>query len=320
MASQTGRFLRSVSPRAVRKRVEEMDQTNLYALVSMLPTFIFLIIITGSPIVYALYVSFTDITLFDFATPTFVGLDNYIGLLSDTVFYESIVRGAIFAGGSMSIQVTFGLLLAILLNKKFLGSSLARSLVVLTYMIPTVTAVLIWKWMLSQNSYGFVNHVLTSTGITENAISFFASESLAMISVIFVNGWKFTSFAVIIFLARLQSIDQSLYEQARISGASTFQQFKDITLPNLRSAILLVVLLRTIWTFNKFDIVYLFTRGGPREATTTVPVYIFNTGFFDYDLAGASAAAMVIFGLLAITAAIYFYKLKPSKEVTKSEQ
>jgi multiple sugar transport system permease protein len=106
-----------------------------------------------------------------------------------------------------------------------------------------------------------------------------------------------------------------MYEQAKISGASIYQMFRDITLPNLRSAILLVVLLRGMFMFNKFDAVWLLTKGGPLGATETLPVYIYRRTFFEFDLALGSAAAINLFLILAVVATVYFWYFKPSKEV-----
>jgi multiple sugar transport system permease protein len=136
-----------------------------------------------------------------------------------------------------------------------------------------------------------------------------------MAAVVVTSVWKFGSFAFFILLARLQAIDPDLYERARVEGASTWQAFRDITLPNLRGAILIILLVRGIWMFNKFDIIYLSTRGGPLDVTTTLPIWVYDLAFDSVDFGGATALAGIMFFLLAGAAIVYFRVFQPEQEV-----
>jgi len=136
-----------------------------------------------------------------------------------------------------------------------------------------------------------------------------------MAAVVVSSVWKFGSFAFFILLARLQAIDPDLYERARVEGATTWQAFRDITLPHLRGAILIILLVRGIWMFNKFDIIYLATRGGPLDATTTLPIWVYELSFDTVAFGQATALAGLMFFLLAIVAAVYFAVFEPEQEV-----
>jgi multiple sugar transport system permease protein len=278
------------------------------------PAILFVLLVSGVPILYTLYLSVHDVGLLSPAGE-FIWFNNYLEVLARSEFYAAIWRGVVFAGGSVAFQVIVGLLLALLLNRSFKGDSIARTLAIFPYLVPAIAVATMWRWMLQPINGGLVNGYLLHWGIIGEPISFFGSTALAMPSVIFANSWKFMSFAFLILFARLQSIDPRLYEQAKISGASLWQMFWGITFPQLRSAIALVVLLRFIWMFNRFDIIYLLTTGGPRGSTTTLPIYIYETTFQSYDLGFGSAATMILFAILSIFAIVYFWKFKPSSEI-----
>lgn len=286
---------------------------NAFAIVTFTPAILFLVVLTVVPMAYAIMLSLQEATIFATSDP-FVGLENYRKLYADPEFFTSIWLGVVFSIASVILQVVLGLGLALTLNKKFFGSSVALTVAILPYLIPTIAVALMWKWLLGP-VFGIVNYYAISLGLISTSIEFFGSKDMAMSTLVLANSWKFTSFALLIFLARLQSIDSALYEQAKISGASTIQMFRSITLPNLRSAILLVLLMRTIWMFNKFDIIWMLTKGGPLGATTTLPVYIYRVAFNRFDLALGSAAALNLFLILTVFAVFYFWVFQPSREI-----
>jgi len=286
---------------------------NLFGILFILPAILFLILLALIPVLFALNISIRDMGLFSQSGPI-IGLANYVELLGREAFYDAIWTDVVFTVGSIAFQTVAGLLLALALNNNFRGVSLARTLALFPYLVPTIAVALMWKWMLSP-VYGVFNSWGVELGILDGSIYFFGEPSLAMPIVIIASSWKFTSFATIIFLARLQSIDERMYEQAKVSGASIYQMFRDITLPSLRSAILLVVLLRGMFTFNKFDVIWLLTKGGPLGRTETLPVYIYRRTFNEYELAIGSAAAMFLFLILSVVAIVYFWYFEPSKEV-----
>lgn len=298
-------------------RIEYLDDYNnrnkLFGLVLFLPALVFLTVFILLPIGYIFWLSLHEMSLLS-VEGEFVGLENYRYLLTNPDVHEAFRIGAVYAVGTVTFQLVIGLFLALILNKQFRGSSLIRTLAILPYLVPVIAVVLMWRWM-ANPTYGVINEVALSVGLWSDPINFFGSPTLAMPALIIGSSWKFISFCVLVFLARLQAIDDAQYEQAKISGAGHYQMFRTITLPNLWNVILLVVLLRLIWMFNKFAEIWLFTRGGPLGRTTTFPVFIYETTFLDYDLGVGSAAAILLFVILSGAAMLYFWYFKPSQEI-----
>jgi len=240
-----------------------------------------------------------------------VGLENYTSLMSDGAFWSSFWIGIIFALYTVTIQMVFGVGIALVLNENFKFANLVRTIVLVPYLIPTVAVVVIWNWILDQN-VGLMNYVLEST--VGQTVSFFG-ETMAMHSLSWAASWKFTIFVVLLVLARLQSIDQQLYEAAKINGASPYRRFIDVTWPNIKSIILLVLLLRLIWMFNRFDIIWLFTEGGPFDSTTTLAVLAYERAFISLQYGTGAAITTIMFVFVLLGSIIYFVKFKPEEEV-----
>jgi multiple sugar transport system permease protein len=205
-----------------------------------------------------------------------------------------------------------GTAVAILLHQPFAGRSAARGLILFPYMMPAVSVVLVW--MLMYNAlYGVLNFFFMQLGLIEKPMAWLASPGSAMWAVILVGVWKYFPFVVIVVLARLQIIPQDLYEAARIDGAGALARFADITLPQLRDVLVVVALLRTIWMFNNFEIVFLLTGGGPLKSTMTLPILVYEQAFALYELGRGSAVAVAIFLFLVGVMFVYF-RLFPEPE------
>lgn len=229
------------------------------------------------PLISAIYLS-----LFSIYTPTFagewVGVDNYTTLLASGDFWNAVLNTLIWTVGTLILQLVFGVAMALLLNQSIVFQSLARSLVLFPYFLSTVVAVLVWRWLFN-DLYGILNHVLLIAGLIDAPVNWLGQMPNAMISIILVGAWKYFPFVVIVVLARLQSIPEQLYEAATIDGAGPFQRFTDITLPQLRDVLVVVVLLRAIWDFKEFDLIYLMTGGGPVRATQTLSLLVYEEAF-----------------------------------------
>ena len=229
------------------------------------------------PLISAIYLS-----LFSIYTPTlageWVGVDNYTALLASGDFWNAALNTLIWTVGTLMLQLVFGVAMALLLNQSIVFQSLARSLVLFPYFLSTVVAVLGWRWRFN-DLYGILNHVLLIAGLIDAPVNWLGQMPNAMISIILVGAWKYFPFVVIVVLARLQSIPEQLYEAATIDGAGPFQRFTDITLPQLRDVLVVVVLLRAIWDFKEFDLIYLMTGGGPVRATQTLSLLVYEEAF-----------------------------------------
>jgi multiple sugar transport system permease protein len=229
----------------------------------------------------------------------FVGLDNFRVLLADPEFTQAFVNTLIWTAGAVTLQLVCGVCMALLLHGSLVGRSLARGIVLFPYLLPTAVAVLVWRWLFN-DLYGYVNYVLLSAGLVDRPLAWLSRMPDAMVSVILVGAWKFFPFVVIAVLARLQSIPDALYEAARIDGASRFAQFRDITLPQIAGVLSIVVLLRAIWDFKEFDLIYLMTGGGPAGGTETMPILVYRQAFqlLNFGRGAAVSVAMLLFMLL----------------------
>jgi len=234
----------------------------------------------------------------------FVGVDNYTALLSGSEFWISLLNTLVWAVSAVVLQVVLGVGAALVLHQNLWFRSLARGLVLFPYLLPTVVAVLVWQWLFN-DLYGIVNSLLLRAGLIDTPIVWLGRMPNAMISVVLVGTWKFFPFVVIAILARLQTIPDALYEAAKIDGASAWARFWDVTLPQLRGVLLIVVLLRFIWDFKEFDLIFLLTGGGPVIGTQTLPLLVYKQAFALLDMGKAAAVAVAMLCVMALLFAIY---------------
>ncbi|MBO67438.1 MAG: ABC transporter permease [Acidiferrobacteraceae bacterium] len=235
----------------------------------------------------------------------FVGFDNYVEMFQMPEFWTSLLNTFIWTAGTMTLQIVIGVAVAMMLHQTFIFRSLARALILFPYLLSVVVAVLVWQWLFN-DIYGLLNHFLLSTGIIEQQIDWLGVMPNAMISIILVGAWKYFPFVVIAVLARLQTIPEELYEASKIDGANTWERFWDITLPQLRGVLFIVVLLRAIWDFKEFDLIFLMTGGGPVIGTQTLPLMVYKESFRLFHMGMASAIAVAMFIIMLVFMLFYF--------------
>ena len=272
------------------------------------PTVLVFCAVIVYPLVSAIYLG-----LFSIYTPTmegeWVGLDNYRRLLASGEFWRSLANNLIWTAGTLTLQIVFGILVALMLHRNLAFRALARSLVLFPYFLSTVVAVLVWRWIFN-DLYGVLNHLLMWAGIVDLPVDWLGSMPNAMISLIFVGAWKYFPFVVIAVLARLQAIPDELYEAASIDGAGAWARFTDVTLPQLRDVLVVVVLLRTIWDFKEFDLIYLLTGGGPIIGTQTLPLMVYKEAFALNQMGGASAVAVLMMLIMLLFMSLYLSRAR----------
>jgi len=310
----------SVAKYMVNQRLTRFMPTNQFErdrlilmIIGFSPLLLFFVLVWGVPILYAMWMSLLADPIID---PSFTGMTNYVTVVESDIFWKALKNSVVYAVSTTVLTLVLGLASALAVNRLSRGSDYIRTLLILPYLIPVLVVVFLWRFMLGQ-SLGIVNQIIVSVGLVSSPISFFNSTTWAMPSVVVASLWKWTPFAFFILLSQLQTIDPDLYERARIQGASTWQAFRDITLPNLKGAVMIILLVRGIWMFNKFDIIWLTTGGGPVETTTTLPIRVYRLAFAEVKLGEATALATIMFSILMVFALIYFYKLSPSSEVTE---
>ncbi|MBY0295063.1 MAG: sugar ABC transporter permease [Methylobacterium sp.] len=263
----------------------------------------------GGPVANALWLSLHQASSF-IAEPRFVGLGNYARVVADPEFWRAIGNGLTYALLSIVLQVVIGIAFAMVLNQPFFGRPLVRGLATLPYLLPTVVVALTFQWM-ADGSFGLVTVLARDLGF--GTIPWFEQPATAMLSVVLASVWLWTPFVTICVLAGLQTIPPALYEAARVDGAGPVARFIHITLPQLKPVLTVVILLRAIWMFNKFDIVWLLTRGGPLGATEHLPILAYKKAFSLFDVGGGAAVATVSFLILTALVAVYF-RLFPLEE------
>jgi len=258
-------------------------------------------VIVGGPLIYSIKLSFYTANSF-ISKPYWVGLDNYTNALQNPLFWSALLNGLIIAAAAISLQVVLGITIALVLNQQFVGQAVARAFAILPYFLPTVVACLVAQWIFDPN-FGFIKSMLASIGVS--MFDWGAESYTAKGMVVLVSVWLWTPFVVTCVLAGLQTIPTQLYEAARVDGANSWIQFWHITMPGLRSVLIVVILLRGIWMFNKFDVIWLLTKGGPLNQTETLPTLAYRKAFLEFDLGSGAAIATISFLLLAGVILIY---------------
>jgi multiple sugar transport system permease protein len=301
--TDSGRTITGEMPRERRSGSFRLPEPVIGMLL-MVPAVTLLLLLTLYPVLYGVWISFFNKHSF-FPQQTFVGFANYLFLLNDPEFWAAVWRGAVYSISAIVLQIVLGVAAALLLNQVFPGRNILRAIVMFPYVVPTVVAVILWKWLLN-SQFGLVNYLIESAGIVDQPISFMGKDWI-MASLILVSVWQFFPFVVIGVLARLQSVPQELYEAAHVDGANALQRFFHVTLPQLKSVLFVIVLLRSIWMFTKFDTPWLMIQGGGAETyIRTLPVYTYMRTFAYYEAGLGSAMAVVMFLALAAVTAIYF--------------
>ncbi len=234
----------------------------------------------------------------------FVGADNYIEALGNPRFWSALGHTVFFATVTVGLELMLGLGFALAMNRAFRGRGPVRAAILIPWAIPTVVAGLLWRFMFDGQG-GIVNAVLVGIGVLDQARVWFIHPQSAWVPVILADVWKTTPFVALLILAGLQNIDASLYEAARIDGASAWRQFRHVTLPLLKPAILVALIFRTLDAFRVFDLIYALTGGGPGTSTEPIALYTFNTLFQTLRFGYGSALSVIVFAVTFALALAY---------------
>ncbi len=280
--------------------LERKERLFSYSL--LIPLFLMVAGIQLFPIIYAFTLSFTDRGLFS-TSLDFIGLANYRQLLGSQEFWDTLVNNIVYAGSCVTFQVSVGLSTSLLLVRKFRGNYYFRAVVTFPYLVPTIVAVLIFKWMLN-DVFGIVNRGLVTLGLLGQSVGWFDLDR-AMFSVILVSVWRFFPFTILLFVPALEAIPKELYEAAKVDGASPVQQFVHVTLPQIKEVLFVVIILRGIWMFNNFNVIWLLTGGGPAGTTQHLPILSYLQAFQEFDIGLGSATSVT--GLLVLVLPMLIY-------------
>jgi len=302
------------SPSRKRPKGSPMQaQEARLAWMLILPTALIVFGLVLFPAIFSIYISFRDVGLKNlnnvFSAP-FVGLENYRRVMNDFAFkyhdlsnWGAAVTTVVYSFAATILTVVVGLIASLLLNRPFRARGAARAIFLFPYVAPIVSVAFVWRWLLDPRPSGVLNDILMNLGTIELPKAYLATRGLALLIVIIFTAWRYFPFAMLMILARLQAIDRTLYEAANVDGANTFQQFLNITLPELRYVVGAIFLLRLMWTFNKFDDIFLLTGGG--YGTKVLPVLTYEFSFRLRDFGRGAASSMILFVILGLFMALY---------------
>jgi len=274
----------------------------------ILPTALIVFGLVLFPAIFSIWISFHKVGLYNlndvFHAP-FNGLENFKAVINDFAFkwvsinqWGAAITTIFYSFISTILTLLLGLIAAMLLNRPFKARGLIRGIFLFPYVAPVISVAFVWRWLLDPRPSGVLNHVLMSLNLIDAPRAYLATRGLAIWLVIIFQAWRYFPFAMLMILARLQAIDDTLYEAASVDGANTWQKFISVTLPELRYVLGAIFLLRLLWTFNKFDDIWLLTGGG--YGTNVLPVLTYQFSFNSYDFGKGAASAMIMLAALII--------------------
>ena len=276
------------------------SQTYLaYALIA--PAAIYILLIVAWPVVETIRLSFTNSSL---AGEDYVGFENYEKMISSKKFNKIVTRTFVWMFFSVSLKLFIGLIGAVLLNASLRGRSIFRVLIMPPWVVPIAIGML-RRLRLYNGYFGIIAGVGMRTGILDGPFGFLAYKQSAFISTIIADVWVGTPMVTVFFLAAMQGVPRDLYEAAYCDGASRWDRFYKITLPQITPVIITMSILSAIWTFNSFEIIWILTEGGPRGATTTLIIDTYKQALGNYKFGRGAARAVVVMILLTLFAGFY---------------
>lgn len=287
----------------VRSTLDNLSE-NQIGLLLVLPLALLLVLLYFYPIIKGFIFSLQEVSLFA-TSGRLVGPQRYIDTVTSSRFWNALRNGVVYTVGSVTVTLLIGIGTALVLNRSFSGERIVTGLILSPYMIPVVGIVLVFRWMFNGLN-GVANYAFIQIGLVNEPVAWFSNPTYAMLILIIISGWALYPFVTMLVLAKLQTIPKEYYEAADLMGASRTRQFLSITLPQLKSVLFVAILLRMLWTFNLFDIIWLGTRGGPGNATETLPIMAYRIAFDGLRLGEGTAVAFLTFIVLAIGTVLYF--------------
>lgn len=271
---------------------------NLTRWLFVAPAMLVVLCLLVYPLCSTLLYSVTNKTLIK-STYAFKGIDNYIKIFTDPAFGKAFLTTLVWTFFSLTGQILIGFSAALALNR--ISNPIARPIyricMIIPWAFPSIAIALVWKWMLN-GIQGYIPTMLMKLGLSDGMLQFLSDPKLVLPTLVFINIWFGAPMIMVNVYAALQTVPQDQYEAALIDGASSWQSFIHITVPHIKVVVGLLVVLRTIWVFNNFDIIFMTTAGGPASMTTTMPLYIYDLGWTNKLVGRASAASIILLAFL----------------------
>jgi multiple sugar transport system permease protein len=280
-----------------------------YALVA--PLLLVMIGVIGYPLINTVLLSLQNQGVVG-SPSEFVGLQNYTQALGDSTFWSSLGRSGIWLLGNLIVQTVIAFVAAILIGGRGRWAKASRTWLLFPWVIPTVAVAVIWQW-LSNSNYGIVPKAAGALGI-DGLGSPFGDSMLAFPALILMNSWHWFPLGAVVIYGALQTIPAEIYEAARVDGANAWRMFWNITFPLLQPVLFALGLVGSLWSFNIVDSIYLVTKGGPADSSTTAPVFIYQKAFAQFQASDAAAVSVITIILLAAVAFFYIRLAKPKED------
>lgn len=277
------------------------------------PVVILICIAMGGAAVYCFILSFKDLNMISSSSANFVGLQTYKEILFNSETLITIRNSIIWVISGTSLIVAIGLAVGTLLSNTGVISRVARSLMLMPWVLPGVIVAGLWKWMYHPQT-GLINKYIVDLGLAKEGISWLGQVNTALLAVVIVVVWKLFPLFSLVVASAIQTVDNSMYEAARIDGTTPWNEFWLITLPCIKYQVLTISMLNAIWVMNNLVLVNLMTGGGPLYYSQTLPVYMFKLGFKYTKLSQASAVTMINFSILLIMSIIYLHIFRKNQE------
>jgi multiple sugar transport system permease protein len=268
------------------------------------PALIVMAAVLVFPIAMSIVVSFFETTTSDFGFNEFVGIDNYTKIFADEIFQAAVRHTIYWMVAEVIVVVAASVGVALLLNTNVGRPAIFRIILLVPWALSPVANAVLWKWIYNAN-YGILNYLLMAFGIVDEPQIWLGDERFALNALLLAEIWKSIPFIALLMLAGMRNVPNILYRAARLDGASTWQTFRHITLPQLRTTILICVVLQSIWALKSFDLIYVLTRGGPIDATTMLNYLSYRISFQFGDIGLGAAVADILFVFMFVLALGY---------------
>lgn len=285
----------------------------ILAICLLLPSIVVVFGVVLYPLGQTVFTSLHDVNSALPAPSPWVGLENYVTILTSAEFWDSLGRTVYFTFFATVLELILGIGLGLLLSAKFRGRALVRALVIIPWAVPTVVSGALWRWI-DNGQYGPLNSLLMQTHLISSYQQWLADPWTALNMIIVADVWKYTPFVALFVMAGLGTIPGELREASLVDGASPLRHFWSITLPLLTPVILVTSVLRTIDGFRLFDIVYVMTRGGPANGTETLAIYTYSRAFSDQSF-GLGSSIAVIITLITLIITVAYMRVLRTQEV-----
>lgn len=298
------------TPRRARSGRSSLSRWGHYLFIA--PAIIYVALTVLYPVLYNIRSSFFDIGIAQVvgsAEADWVGFGNYVAAFQERDFWFALLISATYTGLAVVSAVVLGTLLATLFNRGFPGAGYMRGILLVAWILPTVVSANVWRWIFD-GSFGLLNAGLRGAGLLEGDFYWLGKADTALLALVLATVWTQIPFAMVLITAGLQSIPSSIFEAARVDGASRVQQFFYLTIPSLKPVLRTTALLCFIYTFVSFDMVFLMTSGGPGNATRTLTVYAYQEAFSFFRFGDAAVATTVLLVIPALLAVWYFRSLR----------